>query len=150
MAANALAPAVVEIRLQLPEATVPIQVSNPSLTVTLPVGVPPALGVTLKVTAYGWPTRVLDASALALVMAVVVAYATTVWSVYADVLELKEESPVYEAESFFIPEVKNVIEQLPVATLPVQLSEPSEMITLPVGVPLPGAAAATLKLMVTG
>src|SRR2546426_8386325 len=42
-------PAAVGVKLQLPAVTVPTQVSVPSLTVTLPEGVPPA-DVTVKVT----------------------------------------------------------------------------------------------------
>ena len=45
-----LAPGVVDIKLHIPEATVPTQVAVPSLTVTLPVGVPLVAGVTLNVT----------------------------------------------------------------------------------------------------
>lgn len=41
------------------------------------------------------------------------------------------------------------MEQLPAATLPIQLCVPSEIVTFPVGVPLPGAVAVTLKLMLT-
>jgi hypothetical protein len=43
------------------------------------------------------------------------------------------------------------MEQLPAATVPVQLSEPPETVTvtLPVGVPLPGELAMTLKRTVT-
>ncbi len=44
----------------------------------------------------------------------------------------------------------NVIEHVAVATLAEQLSpRPSLTLTFPVGVPLPGATAATVKLMVT-
>jgi hypothetical protein len=39
--------------------------------------------------------------------------------------------------------------QVPAATVPVQLSTPSLTVTLPVGVPLPGAVASTLKFTVT-
>ena len=44
----------VGVRLQLPVATVPRQLTVPSLTVTLPVGVPP-VEVTLKFTTTAWP-----------------------------------------------------------------------------------------------
>jgi hypothetical protein len=58
VAVNAFAPALVNVRLHVPAATVPTQLIVPSLTVTLPVGVPlpGALTVTLKVTGTGWPT----------------------------------------------------------------------------------------------
>jgi hypothetical protein len=49
VAVSVLAPAVVAVSEHAPWATVPTQVSAPSLTVTFPVGVPP-LEVTLKVT----------------------------------------------------------------------------------------------------
>src|SRR5579863_4348035 len=44
------------------------------------------------------------------------------------------------------------MEQLPSPWLkvPVQLSVPSLIVTVPVGVPLPGATAATVKLTITG
>ncbi len=40
------------------------------------------------------------------------------------------------------------MEQVPMPTLAEQLSVPSLTVTVPVGVPLPGGAAATVKLMV--
>jgi hypothetical protein len=49
-----------------------------------------------------------------------------------------------------VPAVVNVIEQEPVATLAEQVSVPSLTVTVPVGMPLPGATAATVKLIVTG
>src|SRR5437588_12587138 len=39
--------------------------------------------------------------------------------------------------------------QVPLATVPVQLSTPSLTVTLPLGVPAPGATAATVKFTVT-
>lgn len=84
------------------------------------------------------------ASAAALVMAVVVPAVRTVWLVLADVLLVKYVSPAYTAVRFFRPTVVKTMEQPPAATLPVQLCVPFEMVTLPVGVSLPGAVAATL------
>jgi len=50
-----------------------------------------------------------------------------------------------------VPAAGNVIEQVPAATLAEQVSPaPSLTVTLPVGVPLPGAFATTVKAMVTG
>jgi hypothetical protein len=44
-----------------------------------------------------------------------------------------------------------MMEHLPVATVAVHVSPaPSLIVTLPVGVPLPGASGATVKLTVTG
>ena len=40
--------------------------------------------------------------------------------------------------------------QLPAATLALQLCVPSPTVTLPVGVPLPGAFATTVKVKLTG
>jgi hypothetical protein len=40
VAVSVFAPAVVEVSAQLPAVTVPMQLALPSLTVTLPVGVP--------------------------------------------------------------------------------------------------------------
>ncbi len=50
VAISDLMPGVVEVRLHIPESTVPVQVSVPSLTITLPVGEPLVAGVTPKVT----------------------------------------------------------------------------------------------------
>src|SRR5439155_7266690 len=58
--------------------------------------------------------------------------------------------PAVLAVSVFAPAVAKLAEQLPAATVPVQLSPtPSLTVTLPVAVPLPGATAATAKLTVT-
>ena len=77
-------------------------------------------------------------------MVVVVPTVLTVWLSSADVLVLKFASPAYTAVRAFMPGVVKVIEQVPAATVPVQLSVPSETVTLPVGVPVPGAVTATL------
>jgi len=64
--------------LQLPTATVALQLSAPSLTVTVPAGVPlpGALAVTWKVKLTAWPTA--DGSGVFAVIVVVVAAAFTV------------------------------------------------------------------------
>src|SRR2546426_10617609 len=54
VAVSVLLPEEVGVRVQIPAATVPLQVAAPSLTVTLPVGVPP-LEVTVNATAIPWP-----------------------------------------------------------------------------------------------
>jgi len=61
--------------VQPPSATVPVQVTVPSLTVTSPVGVPP-VDVTVKVTVTGCATT--DGSGLSARIVVVVAAAFTV------------------------------------------------------------------------
>ena len=48
------------------------------------------------------------------------------------------------AVSVRAPRVVSVIEQDPAATVPTQLSTPSLTVTLPVGVPAPGATATTV------
>jgi hypothetical protein len=47
------------------------------------------------------------------------------------------------------PAVLNAILQVPTATLALQLWVPSLTVTVPVGVPLPGAFTVTVKLKVT-
>jgi hypothetical protein len=84
------------------------------------------------------------------VIAVVVAVAFTVCVTFADVLPMKLVSPAYTAESVSVPAAGKVIEQVPAATVPVQVSPtPSLTVTLPVGVPLPGEFAVTVKLILT-
>lgn len=67
----------------------------------------------------------------------------------AEVLPLKFVSPAYVAVSVRAPGVVSVILQVPAATVPMQLFTPSLTVTLPVGVPAPGALAVTVKLTVT-
>ena len=64
-----------------PAATVPVHELTPSLTVTLPAGVPPA-DVTLKFTVTTWPTT--DGSGLSDVIVLVVAMRLTWWVTIAD------------------------------------------------------------------
>ena len=94
MAVRVRAPAVVSVMLQVPAATVPVQLSTPSLTVTLPVGVPApgAAGATVKFTATTCPT--FDGSGLSDVMVVVVLAGLTVCEFAAEVLPLKLASPL--------------------------------------------------------
>ena len=73
-------PGVTSAREQLPAATGAVQLSTPSLTVTLPVGVPPAggIGATANDTLTACPTTVgVDARLAAFVTVVVVPAATT-------------------------------------------------------------------------
>ena len=80
------------------------------------------------------------------VIVVVVSALLTRWDSDADVDPLKLVSPAYVAVNVFVPALVNVIEQLPAATVPVQLCVPSLTVTFPVGVPLPGASTVTLKV----
>src|SRR5215212_4153196 len=61
--------------LQLPPATVPVQLSTPSLTWTLPVGVPPPVGTTVKSTDTACPPA--DGSGSSDVIVVVVSALAT-------------------------------------------------------------------------
>src|SRR2546429_8953922 len=65
--------------LQLPTATLALQLWVPSVTVTVPVGVPlpGAVAVTVNVKLTGWPS--VDGFGVCPVMAGVVAGAVTVW-----------------------------------------------------------------------
>ena len=127
---------------QLPCATVAVQLTVPSDTVTLPVGVPP-LDVTVKLIVIDWPTT--DGSGTTPVMVAVVEAWFTVCATPDDVLPLKLASPPYVAVSVLAPAVVEVSAQLPAATVPTQLSVPSLTVTLPVGVP---PLDVTLKLTV--
>src|SRR2546425_10869657 len=79
--------------LQLPAATVAEQLWVPSVTVTVPVGVPlpGPVAATVNVKFTGWPS--VDGFGVCPVMAVVVAAAFTVWLVPADALGAKVGSP---------------------------------------------------------
>jgi len=131
--------------LQFPAATVALQLWIPSLTVTVPVGVPlpGAVAVTAKVKSTAWPT--VDGFGVCPVIAVVVAAGFTVWPTPVEVLPAKVPSPAYVAMRVFAPAVVNVRLQLPAATVPLQPSVPSLTVTVPVGVPL---LDVTLKLTV--
>jgi hypothetical protein len=132
--------------LQVPAATVPVHVAVPSLTVTFPVGVPP-LEVTVKVTAIAWPTT--DGFGVWPVIAVVVLAAPTDWLTDADVLEAKFPSLAYDAVTDRGPAELNAIVQLPAETVALQVCVPSLTVTVPVGVPLPGAFATTVYVKLT-
>src|SRR6266436_5523493 len=123
--------------LQLPVATLALQLWVPSLTVTLPVGVPPpgAFGATVNAKLTACPTA--DGSGVWLVIVVVVPAAVTVWDAPADVLPAKFRSPPYVAVSVLLPEEVGVSVQVPAATEPLQVAVPSLTVTLPVGVPPP-------------
>src|SRR5439155_41580 len=131
------APAELNAILQLPAATLALQLCVPSLTVTVPEGVPlpGALADTVKLKLTAWPTA--DGLGVWPVIAIVVAAAFTVWDAPADVLPAKFASPPYVAVSVLLPAVAGVRVQVPAATVPLQVAAPSVTVTLPVGVPPP-------------
>ena len=79
--------------MQLPTATVALQFWVPSLTATVPAGVPlpGAFAVTLNAKLTTWPTA--EGSGVSPVIVVVVAAALTVWVAPAEVLPPKLASP---------------------------------------------------------
>src|SRR2546422_9494390 len=89
--------------LQFPAATVALQLCVPSLTVTVPVGVPlpGAVAATVNVKLAGWPTA--EGFGDWPVMAVVGAAAFTLWGVPADALVAKLASPGEGAASVVGP-----------------------------------------------
>src|SRR6266699_6823513 len=123
--------------LQLPVATLALQLCVPSLTVTLPVGVPlpGAFATTVNAKLTAWPTA--EGSGVWPVIVVVVPAAVTVWDAPADVLPAKFASPPYVAVSVLLPAVAGVRVQVPAATVPLQVAATSVTVTRPVGVPLP-------------
>ena len=152
VAVRFLTPVVVKVIEQLPVATLAVQLCVQSVTVTLPVSVvalPGAVTVTLIIIVTGWPAA--DGLGRWDVIVIAVLALLTLCDDAGLTLLLKFASPAYVAVRFLAPAVAKAIEQLPVPTarLPVQLCVPSETVTLPVGVPLPGAITATLKLMGT-
>src|SRR6266513_5311081 len=143
---SVFAPAVVGVSVQLPAATVPRQSSAPSLTVTFPLGVPPP-DVTVNATVTACPTT--EGSGVSPVMVVVVAAAPTVCVTPADVLPAKLAFPAYVAVTVRSPAAVNATLQLPTATVALQLWVPSLTVTVPAGVPLPGAVAVTVNVKLT-
>src|SRR5438132_611625 len=126
--------------LHPPAATVPLQESVPSLTVTVPVGVPLPGAVTLTASLMltAWPTA--EGSVGSAVMEAVVSALLTVCGSAAEAgLALKFASPLYVATRLRAPATVSVIEQLSPGSVPVQEATPSLTVTVPVGVPLPGA-----------
>jgi len=78
------APAELNAMLQLPAATLALQLWVPSLTVTVPVGVPlpGAFETTVNVKLTAWPTA--DGSGACAVIVLVVPAGFTVWGVPGD------------------------------------------------------------------
>lgn len=110
VATSVLVPVIVSVSKHWPTATVFVQLTVPSLTVTLPTGVPAPGAVTATV--YLTVTDVLtgDGSGVSEVMVVVVLAGFTVCGSPADVLELKLLLPAYVATSVLLPAVVNVSE----------------------------------------
>src|SRR2546428_5371032 len=137
MAVTLRPPAELNAILQLPAATLALQLWVPSFTVTAPVGVPlpGALAVTVNVKLTAWPTA--DGLGVCAVIVVVVPAAVTVWATPADVLPANVPSPAYVAVSVFPPAVVGVRGQGPAATGAPPCTVPSLTRTLPFCVPPP-------------
>src|SRR5467141_3447231 len=82
-------------------------------------------------------------------MAVVVAAAPTVCVTPVAVLLAQFPSPASLAVTVRPPAELNAMPQLATATLALQLCVPSLTVTVPVGVPLPGAVGATVNVKLT-
>src|SRR5439155_14665289 len=91
--------------LQLPSATLALQFWVPSLTVTVPVGVPlpGAVAATVNVKLTAWPTA--DGFGVWSVIVVVVMAAVTVCVTPAEVLPPMFASPAEGAGGVFVPAV---------------------------------------------
>jgi hypothetical protein len=112
--------------------------------VTVPLGVPLPGETTASenVTTTGWPTTL--AVGVRSVIVVVVVASFTGWFTGVELLPAKFVPPAYVAVTLFEPVEWNVTKQFPAATVAVQLSVPSDTVTLPVGVPDAGATAITV------
>src|SRR5512133_262490 len=137
------APGDVNEMVQVPAATAAVHVSVPSVTVTLPVGVPApgAIGATVYRMVIVSPT--MDGSGVSEVIVVDVLAALTVWGLVEDVLPPNTPSPAYVAAKLPVFAAVNVMVHDPAATVPVQLSVPSLTVTFPVGVPVAGGTTLT-------
>ena len=116
---------------------------GPISKLTVPVGIPDpgatATTVAMRVTdcpnvdGLGIEAAVASVSAL-----------LTACDAPAEVLVLKLLSPAYAAVNVLAPALVRMSEHVPAATVPVQLTVPSVTVTLPVGVPPPGAWETTV------
>src|SRR2546430_5357566 len=132
--------------LQLPVTTLALQLCVPSLTVTVPVGVPlpGAFATTVNVKLTAWPTA--DGLGVCAVIVVVVPAAVTVWAVPADELPANVPSPAYVAVSVFSPAALRVRGEAPAAAAPAQFPLAALTLTFPLPRPpphVPGEATAT-------
>jgi hypothetical protein len=141
---------------QVPAATLAEQVlPAPSLTVTIPVGVPAPGGIatTVKSIVTAWPTT--DGSGLSPIMLVVVLALFTVCDSAEDVLVVKLLSLSYAAVMLCgLPgidrvAVLNVTCPEPFSAPVPTVVLPSLNVTVPLGVPLPGESAVTVAVNVT-
>lgn len=141
------------LKVAVPLMRVPVpSVVAPSLKVTVPVGVPVAGAVaeTVAVNVTDWP----DTDGFAeLTATVVLPPLFTVWLRVEDVLVAKLVEPPYEALIEWLPtaraDVENTAEPELRDAVP-SVFAPSLNVTVPVGVPEPGATAATVAVKLTG
>ena len=121
---------------------------------TYPVGVPEAgaTGLTLAVKVTDWPKAAgFPESAM-----VVEAAPSTVWESMAEVPTAKLPSPLYTAETEWLPRFSDESEKTAVpptsgtVLLPGSATPPSSNVTVPVGVPEPGASGLMVAVKVTG
>src|SRR3954453_8552473 len=126
-----------------PAATVPVQLSTPSPTVTSPLGrpAPGATGATAYCTVTASPT--IDGSGLSALTTVVVLARLTPCPSAAELLPPNCKSPASVAVNDRAPAVAKVNVHWPADTVAVHESVPSPTVTSPVGVPAPGALGAT-------
>jgi hypothetical protein len=139
------------VATELPFKLLVARAVAPSLNVTLPAGVPApgeaALTVAVNVT--DWPRTVglVEEST-----AVVVLSLLTVWLALGEVLVAKVLSPPYTAVIEWVPTLSELMLNVPCPelrpTLP-SVVAPSLNVTVPVGVPVPGADAVTVAVKLT-
>ena len=118
---------------------------------TLPVGVPlpGAVAETVAVKVTAWPNT--EGSVAETSEVVVFAWLTT-WLKAVEVLDVKLASPPYDTVIDWVATPRLEVVRLALPPLRVAVPrelEPSLKVTVPVGVPLPGAAAATVAVKVT-
>ncbi len=152
-------PGVDETSVQTPTATAAVQESTPSDTMTLPVGVPVdgAAGDTVQVTGYPMPAVVEEeANSAAFEIRVIESALLTVCGppVNVPVLPSNDASPLYMAAMTGLPggSVETVHKALDPATVTFEQigSLSAVKVTVPVGVPAPGAMTLNVAVNVTG
>jgi hypothetical protein len=126
-----------------------------SENVTVPVGVPAAGAVAVTIAVYITVCPDTEGSTDDVTIVVVVPWLTVSMRI-GDVEPVKLESPVYTAVIGCAPAVANEAAHVALpqadtawAAHPVIVTPPSSNITLPVGVPLPGAITVTDALKIT-
>ena len=128
-----LVPIVLLVRVQLapPELMVPVQLSVPSEKVMLPVAL---VSASVALTLYPWPVRLGSVPSVRELIEML--FFSTVWSTVVLSASVNTLLPTNLALIFFVPAEALVSEQLPVATLAVQLALPSLTVTLPETAPM--------------